>query len=346
MPCQTESQDEPECIFNELQAHAPLRVKRSERRCEGIGGVELLNQFELGKDCDATADQAFTVFTGFFVQLRNRGNAMRFIDNASTGVFRWELPDRGVYKGWLGMIFPSGDGATLQSDLGNRVSAKYSDKTPRPWNDAAPSEDEETWYLSRLITGNDMNCVCEPGSLMHRFDKGRDLLTFACVEVPGLGACIETTSIQQRIDGSLSQIDADCGKDHGLQAIQAEVDSRNRWANFRFRCCQIAANPVRMTKFGEGTVPFYPDEQGIFVPTRRDAFNRPVYSSNGWQGTGVTPASLSYEEGKGEWCLENPGQQYCVSSDQINPLDQQLGGKYNSLASWQARKHHENSRLL
>ena len=220
--------------------------------------------------------------------------------------------------------------ATVSSADGNGLTYDFPALNSEPWNQGPPQKLEGTWYKGSAVQGNDINCVCEPGTVMQRFDKSRDFVKFLCVEVPNLGACTEETSVQQTIDGSTSQIDVDCGKDRGLQAIQAEIDSKSRWTNFRFRCCQITANPVRMTKFGSGRVPPDPAEQGIYGAFVRDDFGRPAFSGRSWSGQGA--GFLFHDADTGQWCVSpSDGTRDCVSSDLVNPLDQQLGGE-----NWQA----------
>ncbi|CAE7487970.1 TRPT1, partial [Symbiodinium necroappetens] len=314
VPCQPGSQDLPDCIANELQ------------------------------DCDGREDQAFKAnlpASDGLVELLNRGQPMKYINLAAArSCCTWKLPDTGPYDGWLGVyyeftlntfdppvLFPRV--AVLSSNEGNGISSTVYKARQVPYDRSEPASLEGTWYKSSALQGNEINCVCDAGTLMQKFNKSTLLVTFVCVEVPNLGACTEETSVQQTVDGSTSQIDVDCGKDRGLQAIQAEIDSKSRWTNFRFRCCQITANPVRMTKFGSGRVPPDPAEQGIYDAVARDDFGRPRYAGHDWSGRAL--GTLNHNADTGLWCTSFVATRKCVSSDLVNPLDQQLGGE-----NWQA----------
>eukprot|EP00439_Symbiodinium_sp_Y106_P040468 s4980_g4.t5 len=327
VPCQPGSQDLPDCIANELQ------------------------------DCDGREDQAFKASTSIIgTALLNRGQQLKYVNLAAENFCcAWRLPDSGTYDGWLGAFYLNATDvfkvAVLSSEEGNGISSTSYSLPERPFDLSEPPTLEKTWYKSSTLQGNEINCVCDAGMLMQAFNKSTLLVTFLCVEtidgstsqidvdcgkdrglqalcveVPNLGACTEETSVQQTIDGSTSQIDVDCGKDRGLQAIQAEIDSKSRWTNFRFRCCQITANPVRMTKFGSGRVPPDPAEQGIYDAVARDDFGRPEFSGRDWSGQAA--GFLSHNADTGQWCVSpGDGTRDCVSSDLVNPLDQQLGGE-------------------
>ena len=288
------------------------------------------------EDCDGREDQAFKASTSLIgTALLNRGQQLKYVNLAAENFCcAWRLPDSGTYDGWLGAFYLNAtdvfEAAVLSSEEGNGISSTSYSLPERPFDLSEPPTLEKTWYKSSTLQGNEINCVCDAGMLMQAFNKSTLLVTFLCVEVPNLGACTEETSVQQTIDGSTSQIDVDCGKDRGLQAIQAETDSKSRWTNFRFRCCQITANPVRMTKFGSGRVPPDPAEQGIYDAVARDDFGRPEFSGRDWSGQAA--GFLSHNADTGQWCVSpGDGTRDCVSSDLVNPLDQQLGGE-----NWQA----------
>ncbi|CAE7647933.1 TRPT1, partial [Symbiodinium necroappetens] len=290
------------------------------------------------QECEAREDQAFKIDKQFGIEfLQNRGATMEITAVPNVMPIFWAVPDRGTYLGWLGFegllegggpgqLFPPSAVATVSSADGNGLTYDVQrNPDTLPWDQGVPETLEATWYKGSAVQGNDINCVCEPGTVMQRFNKSRDFVQFLCVEVPNLGACTEETSVQQTIDGSTSQIDVDCGKDGGLQAIQAEIDSKSRWTNFRFRCCQITANPVRMTKFGSGRVPPDPAEQGIYDAVARDDFGRPRYNGYDWSGRAL--GTLNHNADTGQWCVSDFATPECVSSDLVNPLDQQLGGE-------------------
>ena len=294
------------------------------------------------EECEAREDQAFKIDKPSSIEfLQNRGATMEITAVPNVMPIFWAVPDRGTYLGWLGFLgllegggpgqlFPPSAVATVSSADGNGLTYDVQrNPDTLPWDQGVPETLEATWYKGSAVQGNDINCVCEPGTVMQRFNKSRDFVQFLCVEVPNLGACTEETSVQQTIDGSTSQIDVDCGKDRGLQAIQAEIDSKSRWTNFRFRCCQITANPVRMTKFGSGRVPPDPAEQGIYDAVARDDFGRPRYNGYDWSGRAL--GTLNHNADTGQWCVSDFATPECVSSDLVNPLDQQLGGE-----NWQA----------
>eukprot|EP00439_Symbiodinium_sp_Y106_P040569 s4980_g4.t7 len=81
-----------------------------------------------------------------------------------------------------------------------------------------------------------------------------------------------------------------------------------------------------MTKFGSGRVPPDPAEQGIYDAVARDDFGRPEFSGRDWSGQAA--GFLSHNADTGQWCVSpGDGTRDCVSSDLVNPLDQQLGGE-------------------
>ncbi|CAE7527148.1 TRPT1, partial [Symbiodinium necroappetens] len=277
-------------------------------------------------------------------KLRNGGkNVELAFQSTEWSTVAWQLPDSGLYENRFG-IKEERVGSSVQANWvslqatsgggdirGSRESFPYFNSKP------ANSGDAFVWTMSTTLSDTEFELDCGAGFVIQQFLKLQTQVRYSCVRLASLGACAEQTSVQQIIGNTAARIDMDCGSDRSIQAIFGEYDAAGKWARFRFRCCQIAANPIlfRRTSDEWEDSELTEGELGIYAPVGIDDFGRPQFDmelsfckSCGFR----TDYKFKHNADEGEWCVSRRrAASTCVSSDLVHPLDEQLGGN-----SWQA----------
>ena len=194
----------------------------------------------------------------------------------------FHLPDSGYYKGRLATKEENGQQTSYQSFFstsgGGDIGASTEGSPPFDWRPASRG-DKYVWTMSTTLSDTDFEMDCGVGYVIQRFWKLKVQVRYSCVRLASLGSCAEQTSVQQIIGNTAARIDMNCGDDRSIQAIFGEYDAAGKWARFRFRCCQIASNPVLFLRspFGwTAQTSAITAVQGIYAPVAIDDFGRPL----------------------------------------------------------------------